>query len=165
MPVKLAPEESKAPTISPPPARSPKPVGVPSVSRPAVVPQRVPIPKPVDATASSLPETGRRQRLQEEAELARLMAALRKEQTYQSDREQALESRLRRLAGLIEENERRNRKEGFFSRSYRWLLMALAEPGLKDNDPQRDLKLRLLIEIRDFNRSVQGRDSTVTQQP
>ena len=165
MPVQLAPEESKAPTISPPPARSPKPVGVTSVSRPAVVPQRVPIPKPVDATASSLPETGRRQRLQEEAELARLMAALRKEQTYQSDREQALESRLRRLAGLIEENERRNRKEGFFSRSYRWLLMALAEPGLKDNDPQRDLKLRLLIEIRDFNRSVQGRDSTVTQQP
>ena len=165
MPVKLAPEESKAPAISQPPSRLLKPVVVPSASRPAAVPQRVPIPKPVDATASSLPETGRRQRLQEEADLARLMAALRKEQTYQSDREQALESRLRRLAGLIEENERRNRKEGFFSRSYRWLLMALAEPGLKDNDPQRDLKLRLLIEIRDFNRSVQGRDSTVTQQP
>lgn len=165
MPVKLAPEESKAPTISPPPARSPKPVGVPSLSRPAVGPQRVPIRKPVDATASSLPETGRRQRLQEEAEVARLMAALRKEQTYQSDREQALESRLRRLAGLIEENERRNRKEGFVSRSYRWLLMALSEPGLKDNDPQRDLKLRLLIEIRDFNRVVQGRDGPAIQQP
>ena len=165
MPVKLAAEKSNAPTISPPPARSPKPVGVPSVSRPAVVPQRVPIPKPVDATASSLPETGRRQRLQEEAEVERLMAALRKEHAYQSDLEQALESRIRRLAGLIGESERRNRKEGFVSRSYRWLLMALSEPGLKDNDPQRDLKLRLLIEIRDFNRVVQGRVAPVTQQP
>ena len=165
MPVKLAPEESKAPAISQPPSRLLKPVGVPSASRPAAVPQRVPIPKPVDATASSLPETGRRQRLQEEAEVERLMAALRKEHAYQSDLEQALESRIRRLAGLIGESERRNRKEGFVSRSYRWLLMALSEPGLKDNDPQRDLKLRLLIEIRDFNRSVQGRDSTVTQQP
>ena len=165
MPVKLAPEESKAPAISQPPSRLLKPVVVPSASRPAAVPQRVPILKPVDATASSLPETGRRQRLQEEAEVERLMAALRKEHAYQSDLEQALESRIRRLAGLIGESERRNRKEGFVSRSYRWLLMALSEPGLKDNDPQRDLKLRLLIEIRDFNRVVQGRDSTVTQQP
>ena len=165
MPVKLAPEESKAPAISQPPSRLLKPVGVPSASRPAAVPQRVPIPKPVDATASSLPETGRRQRLQEEAEVERLMAALRKEHAYQSDLEQALESRIRRLAGLIGESERRNRKEGFVSRSYRWLLMALSEPGLKDNDPQRDLKLRLLIEIRDFNRVVQGRVAPVTQQP
>ena len=165
MPVKLAPEESKAPAISQPPSRLLKPVVVPSASRPAAVPQRVPIPKPVDATASSLPETGRRQRLQEEAEVERLMAALRKEHAYQSDLEQALESRIRRLAGLIGESERRNRKEGFVSRSYRWLLMALSEPGLKDNDPQRDLKLRLLIEIRDFNRVVQGRVAPVTQQP
>ena len=165
MPVKLAPEESKAPAISQPPSRLLKPVGVPSASRPAAVPQRVPILKPVDATASSLPETGRRQRLQEEAEVERLMAALRKEHAYQSDLEQALESRIRRLAGLIGESERRNRKEGFVSRSYRWLLMALSEPGLKDNDPQRDLKLRLLIEIRDFNRVVQGRVAPVTQQP
>ena len=165
MPVKLAPEESKAPAVSQPPSRLLKPVVVPSASRPAAVPQRVPIPKPVDATASSLPETGRRQRLQEEAEVERLMAALRKEHAYQSDLEQALESRIRRLAGLIGESERRNRKEGFVSRSYRWLLMALSEPGLKDNDPQRDLKLRLLIEIRDFNRVVQGRVAPVTQQP
>ena len=165
MPVKLAPEESKAPAISQPPSRLLKPVVVPSASRPAAVPQRVPIPKPVDATASSLPETGRRQRLQEEAEVERLMAALRKEHAYQSDLEQALESRIRRLAGLIGESERRNRKEGFVSRSYRWLLMALSEPGLKDNDPQRDLKLRLLIEIRDFNRVVQGRVAPVSQQP
>ena len=165
MPVKLAPEESKAPAVSQPPSRLLKPVVVPSASRPAVVPQQVPIPKPVDATASSLPETGRRQRLQEEAEVARLMAALRKETTYQSDREQALESRIRRLAGLIGESERRNRKEGFISRTYRWLLMALSEPGLKNNDPQRDLKLRLLIEIRDFNRAVQDRDDPANQQP
>jgi hypothetical protein len=93
------------------------------------------------------------------------MAALRKEQAYQSDLEQVLENRIRRLAGLIGESERRNRKEGFVSRSYRWLLMALSEPGLKDNDPQRDLKLRLLIEIRDFNRVVQGRVGPVNQQP
>jgi len=93
------------------------------------------------------------------------MAALRKEHAYQSDLEQALESRIRRLAGLIGESERRNRKEGFVSRSYRWLLMALSEPGLKNNDPQRDLKLRLLIEIRDFNRVVQGRVGPVNQQP
>jgi hypothetical protein len=93
------------------------------------------------------------------------MAALKKEQSYRSDREQALEIRLRRLAGQIEENERRNQNAGFASRSYRGLLMALAEPGLKDNDPQRDLKLRLLIEIRDFNRQVQGRVASVTQLP
>ena len=165
IPSESASDQAKAPAISQPPSRLLKPVVVPSASRPAVVPQQVPIPKPVDATASSLPETGRRQRLQEEAEVARLMAALRKETTYQSDREQALESRIRRLAGLIGESERRNRKEGFISRTYRWLLMALSEPGLKNNDPQRDLKLRLLIEIRDFNRVVQGRVGPVTQQP
>ncbi len=165
IPSESAPDQAKAPAISQPPSRLLKPVVVPSASRPAVVPQQVPIPKPVDATASSLPELGRRQRLQEEAEVERLMAALRKEHAYQSDLEQALESRIRRLAGLIGESERRNRKEGFVSRSYRWLLMALSEPGLKDNDPQRDLKLRLLIEIRDFNRVVQGRVAPVTQQP
>ncbi len=167
-----APDEaldpSKAPTSSPlmlkPPVPSLKPAGLHNrTPRPAAEPQRVAIPKPVDTTANSLPELSRRQRLQEEAELARLMAALKKEQAYQSDREQALEIRLRRLAGLIEENERRNQKAGFSSRSYRWLLMALAEPGLKDNDPQRDLKLRLLIEIRDFNRHLQGRVTPVTQ--
>lgn len=167
-----APEEaldsSKASASSPllltPPIPSLEPAGLPNrAPRPVAEPRRVPVLKPVDATVSSLPEPGRRQRLQEEAELARLMAALKKEQAYQSDREQALEIRLRRLAGLIEENERRNQKEGFASRSYRWLLMALAEPGLKDNDPQRDLKLRLLIEIRDFNRQVQGRVAPVTQ--
>lgn len=167
-----APDEaldpSKAPASSPllltPPVPSLKPAGLPNrTPPPAAEPRRVAIPKPVDATANSLPEPGRRQRLQEEAELARLMAALKKEQAYQSDREQALEIRLRRLAGLIEENERRNQKAGFASRSYRWLLMALAEPGLKDNDPQRDLKLRLLIEIRDFNRHLQGRVAPVTQ--
>lgn len=43
--------------------------------------------------------------------------------------------------------------------------MALAEPGIKENDPQRDLKLRLLIEIRDFNRVIQGQIVTVTEQP
>ena len=165
IPSESASDQAKAPAISQPPSRLLKPVVVPSASRPAVVPQQVPIPKPVDATASSLPETGRRQRLQEEAEVARLMAALRKETTYQSDREQALESRIRRLAGLIGESERRNRKEGFISRTYRWLLMALSEPGLKNNDPQRDLKLRLLIEIRDFNRAVQDRDDPANQQP
>lgn len=165
MPSESASDQAKAPAISQPPSRLLKPVVVPSASRPAAVPQRIPIQKPVNTTASSLPELGRRQRLQEEAEVERLMAALRKEHAYQSDLEQALESRIRRLAGLIGESERRNRKEGFVSRSYRWLLVALSEPGLKDNDPQRDLKLRLLIEIRDFNRSVQGRDSTVTQQP
>ena len=165
MPSELASDQAKAPAISQPPSRLLKPAGVPSASRPAVVPQRVLIPKPIDTTASSLPEPGRRQRLQEEAEVARLMAALRKEQAYQSDLEQVLENRIRRLAGLIGESERRNRKEGFVSRSYRWLLMALSEPGLKDNDPQRDLKLRLLIEIRDFNRVVQGRVGPVTQQP
>ena len=165
MPLESAPDEAKALIISQPPPRFAKPVVVPSTSRPVAVLQRVPISKPVDVTASSLPDPGRRQRLQEEAEVARLMAALRKEQTYQSDREQALESRIRRLAGLIEESERRNRKEGFASRSYRWLLMALSEPGLKDNDPKRDLKLRLLIEIRDFNRVFQGRVDPVTQQP
>ena len=159
-------QPNSAPQLDPVrPSRLLKPVVVPSASRPAAVPQRVPILKPVDATASSLPETGRRQRLQEEAEVARLMAALRKETTYQSDREQALESRIRRLAGLIGESERRNRKEGFISRTYRWLLMALSEPGLKNNDPQRDLKLRLLIEIRDFNRAVQDRDDPANQQP
>jgi pilus assembly protein FimV len=165
IPSESAPDQAKAPAISQPPSRVLKPAGVPSASRTAAVPQRVPIPKPVDTTASSLPEPGRRQRLQEEAEVARLMAALRKEQAYQSDLEQVLENRIRRLAGLIGESERRNRKEGFVSRSYRWLLMALSEPGLKDNDPQRDLKLRLLIEIRDFNRVVQGRVGPVTQQP
>lgn len=169
MPLGSAPDESKPPASLPsplPPAPSLKPAGgLNHAPRTAAEPRRAPIPKPVDAKDSSLPEPGRRQRLQEEAELARLMAALKKEQAYQSDREQALEIRLRRLAGLIEENERRNRKEGFASRSYRWLLMALAEPGLKDNDPQRDLKLRLLIEIRDFNRQVQGRVAPVTQFP
>ena len=165
IPSESASHEAKAPAISQLPSRVLKPAGVPSASRPAAVPQRVPIPKPVDTTASSLPELGRRQRLQEEAEVERLMAALRKEHAYQSDLEQALESRIRRLAGLIGESERRNRKEGFVSRSYRWLLVALSEPGLKDNDPQRDLKLRLLIEIRDFNRVVQGRVAPTTQQP
>lgn len=143
-----------------------KPAGLPiSTPQPAAEPRRAAIPRPIDANATRLPEPGRRQRLQEEAELARLMAALKKEQAYRSDREQALEIRLRRLAGQIEENERRNQNAGFASRSYRWLLMALAEPGLKDNDPQRDLKLRLLIEIRDFNRQVQGRVASVTQLP
>jgi hypothetical protein len=97
--------------------------------------------------------------------MARLMAILSKDIAYRSGCEQALESRISRLSGLIQEDQRLNRKEGLASRSYRWLLMALAEPGIKENDPQRDLKLRLLIEIRDFNRVIQGQIVTVTEQP
>lgn len=56
-------------------------------------------------------EPGRRQRLEEEAEMARLMAILSKEIAYRSGCEQALESRISRLSGLIQEDQRLNRKE------------------------------------------------------
>ena len=165
MPLETAPDESKAVGVLPRASCSPKPVAIPSGSPPVANPRRNPVLKPVDATASSLPEPGRRQRLEEEAEMARLMAILSKDIAYRSGCEQALESRISRLSGLIQEDQRLNRKEGLASRSYRWLLMALAEPGIKENDPQRDLKLRLLIEIRDFNRVIQGQIVTVTEQP
>jgi hypothetical protein len=96
----------------------------------------------------------RRQRPQDETEVARLLAILNKEKAFREDCDQALESRLRRLATSVVENERRQGRLASGSASYRWLLHALAEPGLKDSDPKKDLKLRLLLEVRDLNRAV-----------
>ncbi len=107
-----------------------------------------------EARSPAAADPVRRQRPQDETEVARLLAILNKEKAFREDCDQALESRLRRLATSVVENERRQGRLASGSASYRWLLRALAEPGLKDSDPKKDLKLRLLLEVRDLNRAV-----------
>jgi len=166
------PKPASPPLVRPVPAASEAPQRSPLVARPAHPTSPVLPAAPAEngrfdaastrnshrakteARSPAAAEPVRRQRPQDETEVARLLAILNKEKDFREDCDQALESRLRRLATSVVENERRHGRLASGSSSYRWLLRALAEPGLKDSDPKKDLKLRLLLEVRDLNRAV-----------